>query len=149
MRFSAPFCYITCPSLCYHDKSERIDSIIKRFLWNGTMEVNNKYHLIPQGQVCKPRDMGGLGVLDLKIFNMALTKQRWHLISRPNGALQWFPFQRYKPRKNGWYSGFRKSNNLEIHKYSIIEYTNVVFFENIFLVNNVKKVLLKGLVIMR
>lgn len=48
MRFSLPSPYALCPSLCYHDGVKwRIDRIKKRFLWNRTADITNRYHLVP------------------------------------------------------------------------------------------------------
>jgi hypothetical protein len=48
------------------------------FLWTGTdvVHVDNVWFGIQ-----RPRDLGGLGVLDLKLFDIAL-RQRWLWVNR-------------------------------------------------------------------
>lgn len=50
----------------------KIDKIRKRFLWKGASEEGKGYHLVNWQTVCQPKTIGGLGILDLKIFNQAL-----------------------------------------------------------------------------
>lgn len=50
----------------------KIDRIRKRFLWKGASEQAKGYHLVDWETVCKPKSVGGLGILDMNIFNQAL-----------------------------------------------------------------------------
>lgn len=38
-----------------------------KFLWRGLSQPCKKLHLISWSQACRPKDQGGLGVLDLKV----------------------------------------------------------------------------------
>lgn len=78
---------------------EKIDRIWKRFLWNRSTTSSNKYHMVSWGQVCKPRQAGELGILDLKTFNMVLmTKWWWHLLKRPNRSFHKLVQLKYRLR---------------------------------------------------
>lgn len=56
--------------------------IRRNFLWGGTSLEERKIHLVNWELVCQPKKLGGLGVLDLKIFNEALlAKWYWQWIS--------------------------------------------------------------------
>lgn len=50
----------------------KIDKIRRRFLWRGASEEGKGYHLVNWQTVCQPKAVGGIGILDLKIFNQAL-----------------------------------------------------------------------------
>lgn len=50
----------------------RIDKLRRRFLWFGGSTVRKRYSLISWTRVCRSKDLGGLGVLDLKVMNDAL-----------------------------------------------------------------------------
>lgn len=49
-----------------------IDKIRRQFLWKGASEQGKGYHLVDWQTVCKPKDIGGLGILDMRIFNQSL-----------------------------------------------------------------------------
>lgn len=53
-----------------------IDKIRRAFLWKGTDAVNGGHCLVSWKQMCRPKESGGLGVLDLEIMNSAL-RVRW------------------------------------------------------------------------
>lgn len=40
-------------------------------MWNGVNDFN-KYHLISQRQICRPKKTGELGILNFKTFNILL-----------------------------------------------------------------------------
>ena len=51
------------------------------FLWNGEKE-KRRYHLVACPFVCLPKDLGGLGILDLELVNVALlAKYLWKLFN--------------------------------------------------------------------
>jgi hypothetical protein len=49
----------------------RMDSTRARFFWEG-VGPKRKYHMVDWDTVCKPREFGGLGVLNTKVMNIAL-----------------------------------------------------------------------------
>ena len=50
---------------------KRFDFFRKRLLWHE-QEGKKKYHLVNWQEICRPKEQGGLGVLDLKIMNICL-----------------------------------------------------------------------------
>lgn len=63
---------------------DEIDKIRLNFLWYGVQHDRKKIHLANWPLVCTPKNKGGLGVIDLKAFNLTLlTKWQW----------QWFQLE--------------------------------------------------------
>lgn len=57
----------------------KIDSICKSFLWVGGAEISRK-HPISWDIVCRPRDYGGLSIIDLRTWNkVTMMKLLWNL----------------------------------------------------------------------
>ena len=50
----------------------RIDKLRRRFLWYGGDSVRKKYCLVSWEAVCKSKNQGGLGILDLSRLNQSL-----------------------------------------------------------------------------
>ncbi|OMO71257.1 reverse transcriptase [Corchorus capsularis] len=50
---------------------ESLDETQRKFLWNGAMD-SRKMHLVDWNTICNPKEMGGLGIVDLKLKNRAL-----------------------------------------------------------------------------
>lgn len=48
-----------------------MDFFRRRFLWQEDQGIR-KYHAVKWPAVCSPREIGGLGILDLEIMNIAL-----------------------------------------------------------------------------
>nr|KYP61726.1 Putative ribonuclease H protein At1g65750 family [Cajanus cajan] len=58
----------------------KLESLFKLFLWGGD-ENHRKIAWVAWQEVCKGKEHGGLGILDLRAFNLAiLEKWRWHLL---------------------------------------------------------------------
>jgi hypothetical protein len=55
---------------------KKLDKIRRGFLWKGTCDANGASSLVQWPKVKKPKDVGGLGVLDLEFFSTAL-RLRW------------------------------------------------------------------------
>jgi hypothetical protein len=57
---------------------KKIDKIKRNFLWKGEEGEGNKggVYLVMWRMVCRPKDLGGLGIYDLNRFGRAL-RQRW------------------------------------------------------------------------
>lgn len=51
---------------------KEIDRIRMDFLWMGPDIDKPKCQLVDWKSICRPRDLGGWGILDLKVFNSAL-----------------------------------------------------------------------------
>lgn len=63
------------------DQKEKYDRPRTCFLWSGEKE-KQKYHLVAWSTVCRPKDLGGLGVSDLELMNIALlAKWLWKLFN--------------------------------------------------------------------
>ena len=57
---------------------ERLKRIQRRFLWGGGLE-QKRIAWIKWDQVCMPKEKGGLGIKDIRIFNLALLgKWKWN-----------------------------------------------------------------------
>lgn len=56
-----------------------VESLFKQFLWGGG-ECKNKIHWVAWREVCKEKEDGGLGIKNLRAFNLALLgKWLWRL----------------------------------------------------------------------
>ena len=53
-----------------------VDKIHRSFLWRGRKEANGGHCLIAWPKVSRPKELGGLGILDLQRFSWAL-RVRW------------------------------------------------------------------------
>ncbi|KAJ4763730.1 Ribonuclease H-like superfamily protein [Rhynchospora pubera] len=66
---------------------QAIDKLRRDFLWYGVQSEQKKLRTVPWDLVCRPKHCGGLGVIDLKTFNLALlSKWLWKWIT-PNDSL--------------------------------------------------------------
>ncbi|XVE70601.1 hypothetical protein DITRI_Ditri10aG0084400 [Diplodiscus trichospermus] len=55
----------------------KLYKIQRRFMWDGSLE-SRKIHWVDWSSVCKPKVMGGLGIIDVKLKNKAqLNKWVW------------------------------------------------------------------------
>lgn len=62
----------------------RLEKLERDFIWEGQME-ERKYHLVKWDRVCTNLRHGGLGVKNLKFFNMALLgKWLWRYLVERN-----------------------------------------------------------------
>jgi hypothetical protein len=65
-----------------------IDKIRRAFLWRGQKEANGGHCLIAWPKVCRSRELGGLGIADLKALSIAL-KARWPWLKRSEPSKPW------------------------------------------------------------
>lgn len=57
-----------------------IDKICQFFLWGGIKE-KSKIHWVSRDKVCKPKELEGLGIKSIKLFNLALLlKWKWRIL---------------------------------------------------------------------
>ena len=65
-----------------------MDSVRGNFFWKGTKE-DFRYHLASWEMLCRPKDQGGVGIINTTIMNECLlTKWIWKILKRPNEV--WF-----------------------------------------------------------
>ena len=61
---------------------DKITSLCRNFLWGGKAMVKNK-PLVSWKEICRPKNEGGLGFIDLSAWNLALlSKALWNLQSK-------------------------------------------------------------------
>ncbi|XP_012853180.1 PREDICTED: uncharacterized protein LOC105972749 [Erythranthe guttata] len=65
---------------------DEIEATVKKFWWsNGD---GNKMAWLAWKQLCRPKEVGGMGFRDLQAFNLALfAKQAWRITTRPESLL--------------------------------------------------------------
>ncbi|KAJ3697520.1 hypothetical protein LUZ61_001225 [Rhynchospora tenuis] len=67
---------------------DKIDKIRRSFLWKGPLGTDKKLNLVSWDSVCKPKRVGGLGVLELRTFNLSLlAKWIWRFFTFPTSPL--------------------------------------------------------------
>ena len=60
----------------------QIDAICTNYLWNGSMHYINS-PLVSWKDVCKPKEEGGLGLIDIEVWNVAsIAKYEWWLATK-------------------------------------------------------------------
>jgi hypothetical protein len=62
----------------------KLESLFKRFLWGGGVE-SRKINWVKWDKICREKEDGGLGIKNLKAFNLALLgKWKWRIQSEKN-----------------------------------------------------------------
>jgi hypothetical protein len=71
-----------------------IDKIRKGFLWKGRKNVKGGHCLLAWSKVTRPKELGGLGIHDLKLLGWAL-RVRWLWLQKTEPGRPWaeFPVQ--------------------------------------------------------
>jgi hypothetical protein len=72
----------------------KLDYYRSRFFWQGDSE-KKKYRLVKWSVVCRPKDMGGLGVHDLEVKNSALLGKWLFKLLTENGIWQTMVRRKY------------------------------------------------------
>ena len=67
---------------------ERVDKGCRAFFWAGTEAVNGGKCVVSWTRVCRPKHMGGLGVIDLSKHGIAL-RLRWEWLLRTDESRPW------------------------------------------------------------
>ena len=74
-----------------------IDRRCRAFVWKGEEEINEGHCLIPWARVCRSKEWGGLGLLNLKDFGIALgCRWQWLRWDAEECPWQLFPDQQDK-----------------------------------------------------
>ncbi|KAK1306625.1 hypothetical protein QJS10_CPA10g00313 [Acorus calamus] len=78
----------------------QINCIRRRFLWQGVDSTGRKPTLVKWSSVCCPKQMGGLGVINLEHFNQVMPlKWSWQWLERREAL--WLRVGRYG--EEGWF----------------------------------------------
>jgi hypothetical protein len=75
-----------------------IDKIRKGFLWRGRKEVRGGHCLVAWGRVCRPVELGGLGIFSLKELGWAL-RMRWLWLPKVEPDKPWAKLPMHFPSK--------------------------------------------------
>ena len=62
-----------------------IEKVIRGFLWAGRKDAHGGHCLVAWERVCMPKQLGGLGILNLRLMNHAL-RARWLWLSRTDSS---------------------------------------------------------------
>lgn len=65
-----------------------IEKLMKAFVWQGTSTVATGKCMVAWEKVCHPKDMGGLGIPNLKMQGHAL-RMRWEWLKRTDQSRTW------------------------------------------------------------
>lgn len=80
--------------------SNEIDQNRRDFLWKGHVFGCKGIQLVAWNRICRPREMGGWGILNLQDFNKALLgKWWWRIISNDNSC--WLKIINFNYLKGG------------------------------------------------
>ena len=77
---------------------KRMNFFRARLLWQENND-KKKYHLVKCAEVCKPKDMGGLGIENLAFMNRALLCKWWWKIYNTKGLWQENILKKYQGNK--------------------------------------------------
>jgi hypothetical protein len=67
---------------------KEIDAICRKFLWVGKDESINGKCLVTWKTVCRPTELGGLGITDLRLAGYAL-QSRWLWLQKTDSVRAW------------------------------------------------------------
>ncbi|GJV92190.1 RNA-directed DNA polymerase, eukaryota, reverse transcriptase zinc-binding domain protein [Tanacetum coccineum] len=88
---------ITCENVIYD-----INKLLKGFLWCQG-ELTKGKAKVSWDSICKPKELGGLGIKDLKLWNeVLLVKQLWNVISKKNTLWVKWVISKNLKGKNIW-----------------------------------------------
>jgi hypothetical protein len=66
---------------------KKIDKIRRGFLWTGSEQAQGGHCLVNWKRVCRPKNMGGLGITNLELFGRSLRLrwlwQEWTAVNKP------------------------------------------------------------------
>jgi hypothetical protein len=67
---------------------KKVDRLQRNFLWAGDESASGAKCMVNWKQVCSPKNVGGLGIKNLKLFSRALCL-RWSWLSWTDNARPW------------------------------------------------------------
>lgn len=77
----------------------KFDTPRAKFFWEGT-SPNRKYHMVKWAWVCPPKELGGLGITNSRLLNIAMMcKWIWKIVQGSSGL--WVDLLRAKYFPNG------------------------------------------------
>ncbi|GKV24334.1 hypothetical protein SLEP1_g33961 [Rubroshorea leprosula] len=86
-----------------------LDKIRRRFLWGG-IEGGKKINWVKWDTVCKDKELGGLGVKDLRKFNLALLAKWWgRLVNKDKGLWKKVIVEKYGKEGEPSYNWLREN----------------------------------------
>jgi hypothetical protein len=68
-----------------------IEKILRGFLWKGRRDAHGGHCLVAWDLVCMPKELGGLGIINLQKMNIAL-RTRWLWLIRVEASRPWQEF---------------------------------------------------------
>lgn len=63
---------------------EKLDKHRRRFFWQGCNK-KRRYYLVKWSKICRSKNKGGLGIIDLRKQNISLMVKWWWKLERQNG----------------------------------------------------------------
>ncbi|KAJ3689098.1 hypothetical protein LUZ61_018262 [Rhynchospora tenuis] len=70
-----------------------IDRIRRNFIWGSSNNLGSGVHLLAWNRICLPKSLGGFGLRDLRLHNLALLlRWWWRLFNNPDSL--WYSFAR-------------------------------------------------------
>lgn len=88
---------------------KKMDGVRSNFLWQGA-EEKIRYHMAKFEMVCRPKDQGGLGIINTKIMNdCLLVKWIWKIHLEPETL--WFKILKAKYMRSGGFFGSKASGS--------------------------------------
>ncbi|GKV35275.1 hypothetical protein SLEP1_g43574 [Rubroshorea leprosula] len=107
-----------------------LDKIRRRFLWGG-VEGGKKINWVRWDKVCRDKDQGGLGVKDLRKFNLALLGKWWgRLVNDEEGLWKKVLLQKYGREGEPRYNWLRDGNGFGSRWWRDICRLNVIDKDN-------------------
>ena len=75
-----------------------IDKIRRGFLWRGRKNAMGGHCAVAWGSVCRPRELGGLGIFSITELSWAL-KMRWAWLQKTEPGRPWASLPLHTPKK--------------------------------------------------
>lgn len=67
---------------------DRVDKGCRAFFWSGTEAIHGGKCMVAWQRICRPKEFGGLGTLDLRIQGITL-RLRWEWLKRTDDSRPW------------------------------------------------------------